>query len=82
MTIIHKGSIWEGGNNENLDEVIDYLYSIAKKKYEVMGEHGFSRDGVDQFLKIIKHIGYLEQVRASQKKCSKTKKRKESPENS
>ena len=59
--------------NENLDEVLGNLYAISDKRYQVMLERGFNRDSVEYYLKIIKHIGYLEQVKAGSKKGSKTK---------
>ena len=59
--------------NENLDEVIGNLYAIADNRFQIMLEHGFNRDNNEHYLKIIKHIGYLEQVRTSSKKGSKTK---------
>ncbi len=82
MTINYHYSMNDDDGNENLDEVLGNLYAIADERYQVMLEHGFGRASVEYYLKITKDIGYLEQVRASQKKCSKTKKRKENPENS
>jgi len=71
MTINYHYSTNDDEENENLDEVIGNLYAIADKRYQVMLEHGFGRESVEYYLKIIKHIGYLEQVKTSSKKGSK-----------
>jgi len=67
--------------NKNIDVVIDYLYTIAEKRYQSFEEHGLDRFVEEHLMKIAKQIGYLEQVRNSSKKVSKTKKGKENPEN-